>query len=112
MFDSRIDKTKVKEYDEETKKFYPRIKNEDHYALTDGDGRFLVHLTKPAKTDKIEADREESRQEEVEEVREETDDREETENEEGPQENIDPEEGESFQGEEEPQDTIDRKSVV
>ena len=49
MFDSRIDKTKVRKFDEETGKFYPRIESEDHYTLTDGEGRFLVHITKPDK---------------------------------------------------------------
>ena len=49
MFDSRLDQTKVRSYDEETGKYYPDVVTEDHYTLTDGDGRFLVHLTKPAK---------------------------------------------------------------
>ena len=54
MFDSRIDETKVRQYDEETGRHYSRIKKEDHYTITDGDGRFLVHITKPEKTDKEE----------------------------------------------------------
>ena len=51
MFDSRLDQTKVRSFDEETGQFYPRVKTEDHYTLTDGDGRFVVHLTKPSKTE-------------------------------------------------------------
>ena len=40
MFDSRIDrKTKDRHYDEETHKFFPRVVAEDHYTLTDGQGR-------------------------------------------------------------------------
>ena len=49
MFDSRIDATKVRQFDEETGRYYNRIENQDHYTLTDGDGRFLVHMTKPEK---------------------------------------------------------------
>ena len=51
MFDSRIDETKVRQYDEETKRYYSRIVKEDHFTLTDGEGRFLVHITKPEKVD-------------------------------------------------------------
>ena len=54
MFDSRIDETKVRQYDEETGRHYSRIKKEDHFTITDGDGWFLVHITKPEKTDKEE----------------------------------------------------------
>ena len=49
MFDSRIDKTKVQHYDEETDKCYPRLESEDHYTMTDGEGRYLHHFTKPGK---------------------------------------------------------------
>ena len=49
MFDSRIDKTKVQHYDKETDKFYPRLEAEDHYTLTDGEGRYLHHFTKQGK---------------------------------------------------------------
>ena len=30
-------------------KFYPRIVMEDHYTMTDGDGHYLHHITKPEK---------------------------------------------------------------
>ena len=46
LFDSRIDATKVRYFDKETGKFSPRIQKEDHYTLTDGDGRYLHHFTK------------------------------------------------------------------
>ena len=49
MFDSRIDKTKVQQYDTQTDKYYPRLEGEDHYTLTDGEGRYLHHFTKPGK---------------------------------------------------------------
>ena len=49
MFDSRIDITKVRRFDRTTGKFYPRVEKQDHYTLTDGAGRFLVHITKPGK---------------------------------------------------------------
>ena len=49
MFDSRIDHTKVRQYDDKTGRFYSRIEDQDHYTLTIGEGRFLVHLTKPGK---------------------------------------------------------------
>ena len=49
MFYSRIDATKVRQFDEETGQYYSRVKNQDHYTLTDGEGRFLVHITKPEK---------------------------------------------------------------
>ena len=50
MFDSRIDKkTRTRYFDKETQKFYPRIEAEDHYTLTDGQGRYLHHITKPGK---------------------------------------------------------------
>ena len=40
MFDSRIDrKTRVRHYDEETHKFFPMVEAEEHYSLTDGQGR-------------------------------------------------------------------------
>ena len=48
MFDSRIDKkTLVMYHDEETGKNYPRVEAEDHYTVTDGDGNYLHHFTKP-----------------------------------------------------------------
>ena len=47
MFDARLDPTKVRYYDEETGKFFPRIVTEDHYTITDGEGRYLHHFTKP-----------------------------------------------------------------
>ena len=37
----------VRRFDEQTGRFYARVEVQDHYTLTDGDGRFLVHLTKP-----------------------------------------------------------------
>ena len=41
MTDSRIDrKTRLRHYDEETHKFYPRVEAEDHYTITDGQGRY------------------------------------------------------------------------
>ena len=50
LFDSRIDKkTRVMKYDDETKKQYPRIEPEDHYTITDGEGTYLHHFTKPGK---------------------------------------------------------------
>jgi hypothetical protein len=50
MMDSRIDKKTLVMYeDEETKKYYPRIEAEDHYTITDGDGRYLHHFTKPGR---------------------------------------------------------------
>ena len=55
LFDSRIDrKTLVMHYDEETKKCYPRVEAEDHYTITDGDGNYLHHLTKPGKNNEEE----------------------------------------------------------
>ena len=51
MFDSRIDPTLVKRFDQETQKYYPRVEKEDHYTETDGAGRYLHHLTKPGKAD-------------------------------------------------------------
>ena len=51
MFDSRIDPTLVKRFDQETQKYYPRVEKEDHYTVTDGAGRYLHHLTKPGKAD-------------------------------------------------------------
>ena len=47
MFDSRLDQTNVRRYDEQTGRFYARVEIQDHYTLTDGEGRFLVHITKP-----------------------------------------------------------------
>ena len=32
MFDSRIDPTKVRRFDKQTGKFYPRIETQDHYT--------------------------------------------------------------------------------
>jgi hypothetical protein len=49
MFDSRIDETKERYFDEETGRFYVKLEKQDHYTLTDGDGRFLTHITKPGK---------------------------------------------------------------
>ena len=54
LFDARIDSTKVLHYDEETEKFYPRVEKEDHYTITDGDGVYLTHITKPGKREEIE----------------------------------------------------------
>ena len=51
MFDSRIDKTKVQYYDEETGKYFPHTEPEDHYTMMDGDGQYLQHFTKPVKED-------------------------------------------------------------
>lgn len=65
MFDSRIDKkTRVRYFDEGTRKFYPRVEAEDHYTLTDGKGRYLHHLTKPGK-EKLEDIEEEDEEEEI-----------------------------------------------
>ena len=52
LFDSRIDATRVLHYDEETGKFYTMVEleKEDHYTVTDGDGTYLTHLTKPGKS--------------------------------------------------------------
>ena len=49
MFDARLDQTKVRHFDEETGKFFPRVETQDHYTMTDGDGRYLHHFTKPGK---------------------------------------------------------------
>ena len=49
MFDARLDKTKVRHYDEETGKFFPRVETQDQYTITDGDGRYLHHFTKSGK---------------------------------------------------------------
>ena len=49
MFDSRLDQTKVRRFDEQTGRYYARTETQDHYTVTDGDGRFLVHITKPIK---------------------------------------------------------------
>ena len=50
MMDSRIDKnTLVMHHDEVTQKFYPRVEAEDHYTITDGDGKYLHHFTKELK---------------------------------------------------------------
>ena len=49
MCDARLDQTKVRHYDEETGKFFPRVETQDHYTMTDGDGRYLHHFTKPGK---------------------------------------------------------------
>ena len=46
MIDSRITKTKVREYNEETKKFYTSIEKADIYAMMDGDGKYLDHFIK------------------------------------------------------------------
>ena len=34
---------------DETGKFFPRVETQDHYMMTDGDGRYLHHFTKPGK---------------------------------------------------------------
>ena len=46
MIDSRITKTKVRVYNEETKKFYTSIEKADIYTMTDGDGKYLNHFIK------------------------------------------------------------------
>ena len=46
LFDGRSDKTNVLTFNEETKKFYPSVKKEDHYTLTDEYGKYLHHLAK------------------------------------------------------------------
>ena len=33
-------------HDEETGKFFPRVEPEEHYTMTDGDGKYLHHFTK------------------------------------------------------------------
>ena len=33
------------EYDEETQQNHPRIKSEDHFSLTEQNGKYLTHLT-------------------------------------------------------------------
>jgi hypothetical protein len=50
LFDSRIDNTKERHFDEETQRFYARVEREDHYTVTDGDGAYLTHFTKPGKS--------------------------------------------------------------
>ena len=79
MFDSRMDETKVNHFDPETGKYYQRIEIQDHYTLTDGMGRFLVHFTKPSKTESCgeEQPEEEEEQEEEQEQEEEEEDNEE-----------------------------------
>ena len=47
LFDSRIDNTRVRYYDEETKKYFTRVEKEDHYTVTDGDGIYVTHIIKP-----------------------------------------------------------------
>jgi hypothetical protein len=49
LFYARIDQTRVLHFDEKTKKYYPRVEKEDHYTVTDGDGVYLTHITKPGK---------------------------------------------------------------
>ena len=39
----------MRQFDEETGQYYSRVQNQDHYTLTDGEERFLVHITKPEK---------------------------------------------------------------
>jgi hypothetical protein len=51
MFDSRIDHTLVKRFDDETQKYYPRVEKEDTYTVTDELGKYLHHLTKPGKAE-------------------------------------------------------------
>ena len=75
MFDSCLDQTKVRSFDDQTGRFYPRIVTEDHYTLTDGDGRFVVHLTKPSKAvediEEVEQESDEAETDEAEETAEE-----------------------------------------
>ena len=79
LFDSRLDETKVNRFDQETGKYYPGTETQDHYTLTDGAGRFLVHFTKPSKVDPLDEDGSqvgEGEEEEEEEVFETSEDRE------------------------------------
>ena len=46
LIDSRITKTKVREFNPVTSKFYTSIKKLDLYTMTDGDGHFLHHFVK------------------------------------------------------------------
>ena len=46
MVDARIDNTKNRRYNEETKRFYNSIEKEEHYTLTDEKGKYLTHFTK------------------------------------------------------------------
>ena len=46
MFDGRIDKTKVRTRNIETKRDYETIEEEDHYSVTDDKGVYLTHITK------------------------------------------------------------------
>ena len=46
LFDGRSDKTNLLTFNEEAKKYYPSVKKEDHYTLTDQYGKYLHHLTK------------------------------------------------------------------
>ena len=46
MVDSRITNTKVRTYNEKTKKFYKMVEKKDIYTMTDGDGKFLGHFCK------------------------------------------------------------------
>ena len=56
MFDSRLDQTKVRRFDEQTGRYYARTETQHHYTVTDGDGRFLVHITKPIKEKEVQED--------------------------------------------------------
>lgn len=57
MIDSRIDRnTKVLNWDEETKKFFPGVEAQDHYTVTDGDGKYLHHFTKEGKPKEIDTE--------------------------------------------------------
>ena len=41
IVDSRITKTKVRTFNEKTKKYYNGVEKKDLYTMTDGDGKFL-----------------------------------------------------------------------
>ena len=56
MFDSRLDQTCVNVFDMQTRRYYPGTEVQDHYTLTDGQGRFLCHLTKPSQENEEEDD--------------------------------------------------------
>ena len=46
MVDARIDRTKVRKYNEETNKYYNTEEKEEHYTMTDETGKYLGHFTK------------------------------------------------------------------
>ena len=43
MVDARIDKTKVRKYNEETNKYYNSEEKEEHYTMTDETGKYLAN---------------------------------------------------------------------